>query len=220
MFIGKLFSGLNYYQIPEYASAGPMSQAFHRLCCPLLVNNNLTHRIDINSSEPTKLPICKKSHQAVVEKFLAAIIKLLLKLGMKVQDIPKVTIHSLYFGIMAGIGLHSDSLTKDDDDDLSCGLILRKKEGHRRFNFLLTDSMRAIKKASRKVYGLSFDILSEEGTRVYFPTPHGNVKFAMCWADAEKEVGIRAKHRVTRIEPDGKEAVIFVIDFCYDLCVQ
>ena len=28
-----------------------------------------------------------------------------------------------------------------------------------------------------------------------------------------KKVGIQAKHRITRVEPDGKEAVIFVIDF-------
>ena len=92
------------------------------------------------------------------------------------------------------IGLHSDSATKEDGDDLSCRLVLRKG-GAQTIQFSAYDFTESDKTASRKVHGLSFDLVAEEEIHVYLTTPHRNGTFAMCWTDAEKKVGIQAKHK-------------------------
>ena len=89
----------------------------------------------------------------------------------------------------------------------------KKTGGAQKIQFSAYEFTERDKTASRKVHGLSFDLVAEEEIHVYLTTPHSNGTFAMCWADAEKKVGIQAKHKVTRVEPGGKEAAIFVIDF-------
>lgn len=212
--IESMISKLIYYQPIDYAEQGPTSQAFHRLSCPIRVNNSITSRPDIWPEAPTNLAIVKNEDQEELEVFCAAIIRMCLHLRMHVDDISKVTIRSDDFEPNAGLGVHGDSPTKDDHDDLSCRLIFRAG-GPQLIQFAGYTCTEEESRASKKVHGLSVDIGASSGEDImaYLTTPFSNGKLFMCWEDAEKKVGIQAKHRVKRIAPNGVPAVTFVVDF-------
>ena len=208
----KLVSKLVYYQAIEYAKKGPTSQQFHRYASPICSNNNINDRPDIYRDAQSNLGIVKIEDKELLQKFVTAIIKLCLDLGMRVEDIPKVTIVSLYFGILAGMGVHGDYPTVDDANDLSCRLLIRYG-GPQTIEFAGYSCEKNDTMASHKVDGLSYEIESSEGTMAYLTTPFSNGKLMMCWADMDKKTGIQVKHRVKKIEPTHMPAVNFVIDF-------
>jgi len=211
-FLGNMIKCLIMYQGIDYALQRSTSQAFHRLASPIRTNNNINARPDIWKDAACNLGIVKKEDQGQLEAFCASIIKLCLDLGMHVDDIPKITIVSLLFGTSAGIGVHGDSPTAADKDDLSCRIVIRYggPQVIRFAGYTCTESETI---ARKKDHNLSFDIHSTQGTMAYFTTPFSNGKLMMCWTDDDKKVGIQAKHWVTKIGPQDMHAANFVIDF-------
>lgn len=214
-FTGTLISCLIYYQVIQHALAGTTSQANNRLVCPIMTNNRIHFRPDVNPSDGKNIPICTKEDADFITKFFTAIMKYLIRLGMNPHDAWMVTVYSLFFGEMSGIGTHADSPTKTDKDLLFLRLLLRYG-GAQTVHFSAYSFTEKDEKATNKVPDLSFDLVAEEGFTAYLTTPFSNGKLPLCWQDDDKAVGIQAKHRVSKVARDGKKAVNFVIDFPLD----
>lgn len=209
--LGDLVSKL-FYQGIDYAQMGSTAQSFYRLACPICTNNTISARPDIYADAPRNLPIIEKKYQQLLECVLAGFIRLCLNLGMHADDTDKVTVVALDNEPSAGTGVHGDSPTVEDEDDLSCRIIIRYG-GQQHIIFQGYTCKKEDTQATRKVDGLTTSIETSEGIMAYLTTPFSNGKLMMCWQDTEKKVGIQAKHRVTRVAHDGKPAVAFVIDF-------
>ena len=123
--LGDLVSKLYFYQGIDYAHMGSTAQSFYRLACPIRTNNTINSRPDIYADAPRNLPIIEKTYQRLLERVLAGIIRLCLNLGMHADDTDKVTVVALDNEPLAGTGVHGDSPTAEDKDDLSCRVIIR-----------------------------------------------------------------------------------------------
>ena len=211
-FVGELVKAIIGYQPRIHAELGPTSQGYYTHGCPLRTKNNLVVAPDSNGCMTVNVALCEKQHEPKLEKFFREVIRLLLRLGVRASDIDNVTIYTICYDYLAGMGRHGDSPSKEDEDGLGCRLILRYG-GKQKVDFTAHKFTEADEKAKEKVDGVSFTLDADAGMHIYLTTPFGNGKLPLCWTDKEKKVGIQAQHAVERIGLGEERACIFVIDF-------
>lgn len=176
-------------------------------------SNRMNPRPDRYPDAPYDLPIHDGSDEskAKFDRLHKLIIRYLInRMGMHPDDEKYVDYYGFLWEIGAGMGIHGDSPTKDDDFRFFLRLIV-SVGGRRRVNF----AAYSFDKSSDK-YSKAFDICTittHEGADAYLTSPFANGKIPFCYCDDEKFSGLQAKHEVEVIKPGEERTANIIIDF-------
>mmetsp|Transcript_29444 Transcript_29444/g.69043 ORF Transcript_29444/g.69043 Transcript_29444/m.69043 type:complete len:302 (+) Transcript_29444:214-1119(+) len=176
-------------------------------------SSNMNPRPDLYPNSPNDLPFHDGSEEskAKFDKLHKLIIQHLInKLGMHPDDEKYAKYYGFLWEVGSGMGLHSDSPTKDDSFRFFLRLIV-SVGGSKRINFVAykfdNDS-----EVPTKAFNIT-TVTTKEGADAYLTSPYGNGKIPFCYLDDEKQSGLQAKHEVEVIKPGEKRTANIIIDF-------